>query len=95
MSSHGAETRPLVAVPDDAPEQTVTVAKGRPPALRAGSGFAIYERRRDASGNEIEEFVTVVPAPEPTLYAVSDEQFNAWKGKRLIARRVRLERGRG
>ena len=91
MSSHGAETRPLVAVPDDAPEQTVTVAKGRPPALRAGPGFASYERRRDAAGHEIEEFITIVPVSEPTLFAVSDDQFNAWKGKRLIAKPVRLE----
>jgi hypothetical protein len=95
MSSHGAHGadahRPLRAVPGDGPEQTVVVAKGRPPELRAGPGFAIYERRRDAAGHEIEEFITVVPASEPTLYAVSDDQFNAWKGKRLIAKPVRLE----
>ena len=80
-----------MVVPVGAPEQTVTVAKGQPPELRAGPGFAIYERRRDAAGGEIEEFITVVPASEPTLYAVSSDQFNAWKGKRLVAKPVRLD----
>ena len=70
---------------------TLIVAKGRPPELRAGPGFASYERRRDAAGHEIEEFITIVPVSEPTLFAVSDDQFNAWKGKRLIAKPVRLE----
>ena len=95
MSSHGAHgadaRRPLRVVPGDGPEQAITVAKARPPELRAGPGFAIYERRRDAAGHEIEEFITVVPGAEPTLYAVSADQFNAWKGKRLIAKPVRLE----
>jgi len=90
-SAHGADRRPLVVVTEGGPEQAVTVAKGQPPELRAGPGFVIYERRRDATGGQIEEFITVVPASEPTLYAVSDDQFNAWKGKRLIAKPVRLE----
>ena len=91
MSSHGVDRRPLVVVPEGAPERAVTVVKGRPLELRAGPGFAIYERRRDATGAEIEEFITVVPASEPTLCAVTDDQFNAWKGKRLIAKPVRFE----
>jgi len=91
MSSQGADRGPLVVVTEDGPEQAVTVAKGHPPELRAGPGFTIYERRRDVAGGQIEDFITVVPAAEPTLYAVSDDQFNAWKGKRLIARSVRLE----
>ena len=91
MSSHGVDRRPLVVVPEGAPERAVTVVKGRPLELRAGPGFAIYERRRDATGAETEEFITVVPASEPTLHAVTDDQFNAWKGKRLIAKPVRLE----
>jgi len=74
-SSHGADRRPLVVVTEGGPEQAVTVAKGQPPELRAGPGFVIYERRRDATGGQIEEFITVVPASEPTLYAVSDDQF--------------------
>ena len=91
MSSHDARARqPLAVVRVDAPEQAVTVAKGQPPELGAGPGFAIYERRRDAAGGDIEEFITVVPAAEPTLYAVSNEQFNAWKGKRLVAKPVHL-----
>jgi len=88
MSSDDAGAhRPLTVVPVDAPEQA---AKGQPPELRAGPGFAIYERRRDAAGSDIEEFITVVPAADPTLYAVSNEQFNAWKGKRLVAKPVHL-----
>ena len=68
----------------------VTVSKGPREELRAGPGFSVYERRRDANGQEIEEFMTVVAASEPTLYAVTDDQFNSWKGKRLIGRPVRL-----
>ena len=72
-------------------EVAITVAKGQPPPLRVGPGFSVYERRRDANGREIEEFITVIPAPEPILYAVTDAQFNTWKGKRLIGRPMRLE----
>jgi hypothetical protein len=82
---------PLAVVPAEGQAQTAVVAKGQPPELRAGVGFAIYERRRDGGGGEIEEFITVVAAAEPTLHAVSADQFNAWKGKRLIAKPVRLE----
>jgi len=69
----------------------ITVAKGQPPPIRVGPGFSVYERRRDANGREIEEFITVIPAPELILYAVTDAQFNTWKGKRLIGRPMRLE----
>jgi hypothetical protein len=92
MSSHDADARrPLVVVRDEGPEQAVTVPRGRPPDLRVGPGFSVYERRRDSTGKEIEEFITVIPASEATLFAVSDEQFNAWKGRRLIAKPMHLE----
>jgi len=80
-----------VVVRDEGPEQVVTVVRGQPPDLQTGPGFCVYERRRDAAGKEIEEFITVIPASEPTLYAVSDEQLNAWKGRRLIAKPMHLE----
>src|SRR5439155_1743619 len=81
MSSHGVDRRPLVVVPEGAPERAVTVVKGRPLELRAGPGFAIYERRRDATGAEIEEFITVVPASEPTLHAGTDVVTDGEQGK--------------
>jgi hypothetical protein len=51
----------------------------------------VYETRTDGGGRAIEEFVTVICSDEPTLYAVTDEQLKAWKGKRLIGRPVRLQ----
>ena len=92
MPAQDAErSRPLVVVTSDAPEQEVTLTKGQPPGLQPGPGFAVYERRRDASGNEVEELITIVPGPDATLCAATDEQLKAWKGKRLFARPMRLE----
>jgi hypothetical protein len=92
MSAQGAAmVGRLVVVPGDGDEQPVTLARSQPRELRPGPGFAIYERRRDARGVDVDELITIVAGPEPTLCAVGDEQLNAWKNKRLFARPMRLE----
>jgi len=84
--------RTVVVVAGPGKEQKVAVATGPRELLKPGPGFAVYETRADAGGRKIEEFVTVICGAEPTLYAVSDDQYRSWKGKRLVARPVRLER---
>lgn len=84
------QTLLVVAVPGE--ERVVAVARGPREPLRPGPEFAVHEIRTDAGGRRIEEFVTVICSTEPSLYAVTNEQFRAWKGKRLVARPIRLER---
>ena len=91
MTSHVPGTgQALVVVRTEGDDVVIAVAKGQPAELRSGPGFSVYERRRGPDGKEIEEFITVIPASEPTLHAVTDEQFNAWKGKRLIGKPMHL-----
>ena len=82
--------RAFVATAIQGGERVVAVARGPREPIRPGPGLAVYETRTDVSGRAIEEFVTVICGDEPTLYAVTDEQLKAWKGKRLIGRPVRL-----
>ena len=82
----------VVAVAIQGEERVVSVARGPREPIQPGPGFSVYETRIEAGGRRIEEFVTVICSAEPTLCAVTDEQFRAWKGKRLVARPIRLER---
>jgi hypothetical protein len=67
----------VVAVAIQGEERVVSVARGPREPIQPGPGFAVYEARIDAGGRSIEEFVTVICNGEPTLYAVTDEQFRA------------------
>jgi len=91
--SDGSEGRQtVVAVAIQGAERVVSVARGSREPIQPGPGFAVYETRTDAGGRRVEEFVTVSCSAEATLYAVTDEQLRAWKGKRLVARPIRMER---
>ena len=93
MEGDRSEVGPtVIVVPVPGEEHAVTVVRGPREPLKPGPGFAVYEARTEAGRGRIEEFVTVICGPEPTLYAVSDEQFKSWKGRRFIARPVALER---
>ncbi len=82
-----------IVVAAEGPEQAVSVVRGDALPLREGVGFAVYEKRREADGREVEEYITVIPDAAPVLYAVSDAQFNTWKNRRFVGRPVRLEKG--
>jgi hypothetical protein len=83
---------PVVTVAIPGEERSVSVARGPREPIQPGPGFAVYEARVDPEGKTKEELVTVICGTEPILHAVTDEQLKAWKGKRLVARPIRLER---
>ncbi len=92
----GAESKEghgiLVVIAVEGEERVVAVARGPREPLQQGHGFAVYEIRAEAGGGRVEEFVTVICSAEPTLFAVTDGQFRVWKGQRLVARQILLER---